>query len=157
MDPQQQAFPPAPVDRFCRRATMAGIVDGDTIYIVIDLGWSMTYKERARLEGVNTPEKRGDEREAGLWVADWVKERFPVDTDLFIASTVYDRTGRARGRYGRTIAIVYRASDGLCLNEQLITQKLAWCTDDHGSLLDERSLVNLTGLPEHLRTPLPGG
>lgn len=151
MDPQLPEFPPPPVDRFHRKAKMVDVVDGDTIDIQIDLGWSMVYKERARLESVNTPEKRGVEREAGLFVTEWVRERFPPGTEIFIASTVYDRTGRARGRYGRTIALVYRASDGLCLNQTLLTERLAWRTDDQGSLLDERLLSSLDGLPVHLR------
>ena len=34
------------------------IVDGDTIDISIDLGFDLTKKERVRLAGIDTPEKR---------------------------------------------------------------------------------------------------
>lgn len=145
-------FPPIPEDRFFRRAMMLAVVDGDTLDVEIDLGWSMRLKERLRLESVNTPETRGDaEREAGRWVKAKVAEYLPAETPLLIASTVYDRTGRARGKFGRTIALVYRAEDGWCLNQRLLEDKLAWPTDDNGSLIGERSLTLLTGLPEELR------
>lgn len=145
-------FLPMPEDRFFRRATLVDVIDGDTLDVEIDLGWSMRLMERLRLESVNTPETRGDaEREAGRWVKAKVAEYLPVETALIIASTVFDRTGRARGKFGRTVALVYHADDGWCLNERLLEQKLAWPTDDHGSLVGERSLALLTGLPEELR------
>ena len=34
------------------------IVDGDTVDIIIDLGFGLFTKERCRLEGIDTPEKR---------------------------------------------------------------------------------------------------
>ena len=34
------------------------IVDGDTIDVVIDLGFDLTKKERIRLAGIDTPESR---------------------------------------------------------------------------------------------------
>ena len=34
------------------------VVDGDTIDISIDLGFDLTKKERVRLAGIDTPEKR---------------------------------------------------------------------------------------------------
>ena len=34
------------------------VVDGDTIDVVIDLGFDLTKKERIRLAGIDTPESR---------------------------------------------------------------------------------------------------
>ena len=34
------------------------VVDGDTMDVIIDLGFSIQYKTRVRLVGINTPEKR---------------------------------------------------------------------------------------------------
>ncbi|MEL6795857.1 MAG: hypothetical protein AAFO89_03445 [Planctomycetota bacterium] len=143
--------PPMPEDRFFRAAEMAGVVDGDTIDVVIDVGWSMKLHERLRLEFVNTPEKKGAEREAGLWVTEKVKEWLPLGTPLRLASTAYDRTGSARGKFGRTIALVYHEAEGWCLNERLINDKLAWRTTEKGSIIGDRSLALLTGLPAELR------
>lgn len=145
-------FPSIPQDRFFRSAKVIRIVDGDTLDVQLDLGWSLDLKERLRLEFVNTPETRGDaERAAGRWVKGKVADLLQVDTPLIITSTSYDRTGRVRGNFGRTVALVYHAAEGWCLNQRLLDEKLAWPTDENGSLIGERSLAVLTGLPEELR------
>lgn len=149
--PDGTPFGAMPEDRFHRRAVITGHVDGDTLDVEIDLGWSTKLTERLRLIGVNTPEKRGPEREAGLWVAAEVARLFPVGTPVIIESVDYNRTGNVRGKFGRTLAVVYRLADGLCLNGHLLEQRIAWPTDDDGSNLGERTLERLTGLPEDLR------
>lgn len=145
------AFPPMPEDRFFRAGFMSGVVDGDTLDVRIDVGWSLWLHERLRLESVNTPETKGAEKEAGRFVTDLVASWLPEGTAVRLASTVFDRTGRARGKYGRTVALVYHAAEGWCLNQRLLEQKLAWRTDDDGSLVGARSLALLTGLPAALR------
>ena len=37
---------------------VAKVVDGDTVDIIIDLGFGLTKKERVRLVGIDTPESR---------------------------------------------------------------------------------------------------
>jgi len=124
-------------------------VDGDTLDVEIDVGWSMKLKERLRLEGLDTPEIRVKaEKGAGKWVKQEVEKLLKENTPLIITSLAYDRTGRVRGKYGRTMAVVYRAEDGFCLNEYLLKEKLAWPTDNNGSLLEDRILTSLTGIPE---------
>ena len=86
------------------------VVDGDTLDVEIDLGWSLKLKERLRLEQVDTPEiNKKAEKEAGKWVTERVIDLFPEDTELIITSMAYDRTGRVRGKYGRTMAVAFRA------------------------------------------------
>lgn len=144
-------FKKMPEDRFNRSAVLKRVVDGDTLDVEIDLGWSMTLKERVRLAGVDTPEINNKvEKEAGKWVKSEVAELFKEETPLIITSTAYDRTGNVRGKYGRTMAEVYRLNDGLCLNDYLIQKKWGWPTDDKGSIVGERSLALLKGLPKKL-------
>ena len=146
--PQDVSFPTIPEDRFHRQAVLLRVVDGDTIDVEIDLGWSMKLKERLRLERLDTPEiNKKAEKEAGKWVKAKVEELLPEGTPLIITSMAYDRTGHIRGKYGRTLAVVYRAKDGFCINQHLIEEKLAWCVDDRGSSLEERTLSALTGIP----------
>ena len=38
------------------KATVGRVVDGDTVDVVIDLGFKITTNQRIRLEGINTPE-----------------------------------------------------------------------------------------------------
>ncbi|QDU66035.1 thermonuclease family protein [Engelhardtia mirabilis] len=144
-------FPPMPHERFFRNATVLQVVDGDTLDVEIDLGWSIWITERLRLEHVNTPEMRGDERDAGRWVTERVQDELPAGTEVVVASLIFDRNGRVRGKFGRTIAHLYRRADGWCLNQFLLDQKLAWETDDNGSLQSPRELALLTGLPAELR------
>ena len=78
--------------------------------VEIDLGWSMKLKERIRLERVDTPElRRAEEQKAGMWVKQSVRNFFGEDDRLVITSMAYDRTGQVRGKFGRTMAVVYRA------------------------------------------------
>jgi micrococcal nuclease len=146
-------FKDMPEDRFSRSAILLQVIDGDTLDVEIDLGWSMKLKERVRLERVDTPElRKAAERKAGMWVKKNVEDFFDKAEPLVITSMAYDRTGQVRGKFGRTMAVVYRARDGQCLNAYLLNNNLAWRTDDNGKLLQERSLALLTGIPEQQRS-----
>ena len=141
-----------PEDKFFRKAILLRVVDGDTLDVKIDLGWSIKLKERLRLEHVDTPEiNKKLEKEAGKWVKTKVEEWLPLGTELMITSKAYERTGKVRGKYGRTLARVYHLEEKWCLNAKLINEEIAWATDDKGDLLSERSLTLLTGLPQELR------
>lgn len=130
-----------------RDAVLLRIIDGDTFDVEIDLGWSVRLKERLRLELVDTPEiNRKAEKQAGKLVKAHIEELLPVGTSLVLKSMAYSRTGRVRGKYGRTMAVVFRATDGWCLNEYLLQERLAWETNRKGELLGERDLALLTGL-----------
>ena len=56
-------------------AKIVNVVDGDTFDLDIDLGFHITIRERVRLLGIDTPEKRGaaEEKELGLAVTRYVK------------------------------------------------------------------------------------
>ena len=54
------------------------VVDGDTIDIVIDLGFNLSKKERVRLAGIDSPESRTkdlEEKELGLESKEFLKRR----------------------------------------------------------------------------------
>ena len=54
------------------------VVDGDTIDVTIDLGFDLFKKERVRVAGVDTPEKRTrdlEEKELGIEATNWLKEK----------------------------------------------------------------------------------
>ena len=57
------------------------VVDGDTIDVTIDLGFDLFKKERVRVAGVDTPEKRTrdlEEKELGIHATNWLKEKLDV-------------------------------------------------------------------------------
>lgn len=47
------------------RAKVERVIDGDTVDLIIDLGFKMTTVQRCRLLRINAPETRGETREAG--------------------------------------------------------------------------------------------
>lgn len=46
-------------------ATVDNVVDGDTVDLILDLGYRIHHHIRARLYGINAPEMRGDDHLAG--------------------------------------------------------------------------------------------
>jgi len=93
------------------------------IRVTIDLGFGVTlngYDGKGvslRLYGLNTPEVRGEEKEAGLISRDRLRERI-LGKDV-ILKTFKDATGK----YGRYIAEIYLEDENI--NEWLITEGLA--------------------------------
>ena len=52
------------------------VLDGDTIDVTIDLGFDLYKKERVRIAGVDTPEKRTrdlEEKALGIDATNWMK------------------------------------------------------------------------------------
>lgn len=97
-------------------ARLVKVVDGDTLDLMIDVGFDVHIKQRVRLLGINCPEHgtiAGDD--ATAFVKAWIAEHGP---DL-IVRTVLDR----REKYGRLLAQVVAATH--ILNTDLITAGLA--------------------------------
>lgn len=89
-------------DLYYYRAKIVSIYDGDTMTLDIDLGFGhwMT-SQKVRLYGIDTPELRGEEREEGLKVRDFVRELLPNGTEVMIKSH-RDKSGK----YGRWLVEV---------------------------------------------------
>ena len=63
------------------------VLDGDTIDVTIDLGFDLYKKERVRIAGVDTPEKRTrdlEEKALGIDATNWLKEKLEgaIDGDI---------------------------------------------------------------------------
>ena len=108
------------------------VVDGDTIDVTIDLGFDLFKKERVRVAGVDTPEKRTRdlaEKELGIDATNWLKEKLESaisgDDDLIIRTELVGGVGK----YGRLLGWLYIGTDELSLNEQMITEGYAWAYD----------------------------
>ena len=105
------------------------VVDGDTIDVTIDLGFDLYKKERVRIAGVDTPEKRTrdlEEKELGIDATNWLKEKLEStldgDDQLFIRTELVGGTGK----YGRLLGWCYIGDSEVSLNEQMITEGYAW-------------------------------
>ena len=108
------------------------VVDGDTIDVTIDLGFDLFKKERVRVAGVDTPEKRTrdlEEKELGIEATNWLKEKLDGaisgDDDLVIRTELVG----GMGKYGRLLGWLYIGDSELSLNELMIEEGYAWSYD----------------------------
>lgn len=93
----------APVtDKYTYDAKVVNVVDGDTIRCHADLGFGITYDtQNLRLARINTPELKGESREAALAAKEALK-------NLIGDKTVLIRTLKnRRDRYGRYMCEVW--------------------------------------------------
>ena len=108
------------------------VLDGDTIDVTIDLGFDLYKKERVRIAGVDTPEKRTrnlEEKELGIDATNWLKEKLEGaisgDDDLVIRTELDGGVGK----YGRLLGWCYIGDGAVSLNEQMIEEGYAWAYD----------------------------
>jgi micrococcal nuclease len=101
------------------------VVDGDTIDVDIDLGFNISYTQRVRLAGIDTPESRtkdAREKTLGLEVKDKLKKAIDAAKTVVVKTELPDSSEK----YGRILGWVYLDGDTISLNEQLIEQGYAW-------------------------------
>jgi len=101
------------------------VVDGDTIDVDIDLGFNISYAQRVRLAGIDTPESRTKdlrEKALGLEVKDKIKKLIESAKTVIIKTELPDSTEK----YGRILGWVYLDGAAKSLNEQLIEEGYAW-------------------------------
>ena len=111
---------------------MDKVLDGDTIDVTIDLGFDLYKKERVRVAGVDTPEKRTrnlEEKALGIDATNWLKKELEDvlagDDELIVRTELVGGTGK----YGRLLGWLYVGDEQLSLNEQMITQGYAHAYD----------------------------
>ena len=95
------------------------VVDGDTISIALSNGTT----ETVRLLGVDTPETVDPSRPRqcfGAEASSFVAAVIPPGTEIIV-----ERDTEARDHYGRLLAYIYRASDGLFVNEAILLHGFA--------------------------------
>ncbi len=78
---------------------ITNVVDGDTIDVAIDLGFSMHTIQRVRLYGINAPEVRGKDKVRGLRAKAYVANNY--------LGTYVNLEVHKVGKYGRYIAAVF--------------------------------------------------
>lgn len=110
-------------ERFWYGATVLKVIDGDTIDLMIDLGFNIHHKIRVRLYGVNTPESRtkdAAEKELGLKAKKFTEDWLTNHKWVYI-NTIPDKNDK----YGRILARIYSSEDvssatTACLNKDII-------------------------------------
>ena len=103
-----------------RLASVARVVDGDTLDLDLDLGFSITLRQRVRLIGIDAPEVRtrdAEEKARGLQAQQFVVEWLQRPGLVWVRTTKDDK-------YGRMLADLYREGEpSLC--EELLAWGLA--------------------------------
>ena len=108
------------------------VLDGDTIDVTIDLGFDLYKKERVRVAGVDTPEKRTrdlEEKALGIDATNWLKGKLEgalAGTDDLVIRT--ELVGGV-GKYGRLLGWLYIGDSDVSLNEAMIEEGYAWSYD----------------------------
>ncbi len=102
------------------------VIDGDTVDVVIDLGFEIFINERVRLAGIDAPETRTRdwiEKQKGIATKNWLQDRlndaYESDTPIILRTTKYN----PRGKFGRCIGTLY--IEGTNINEEMLYKGLA--------------------------------
>ena len=122
------------------------VVDGDTIDVTIDLGFDLYKKERVRIAGIDTPEKRTrdlEEKALGIDATNWMKgtleDTINGDNELIIRTELKGGVGK----YGRLLGWLYVGDEELSLNEQMIAEGYAWAYDGGSKNKNFKELIEI--------------
>ena len=108
------------------------VVDGDTIDVSIDLGFDLIKKERVRIAGIDTPEKRTrdlEEKALGIDATNWMKKNLEDTIAGDDELTIRTELVGGMGKYGRLLGWLYVGESDISLNEIMIEQGYAWAYD----------------------------
>jgi micrococcal nuclease len=101
------------------------VVDGDTIDVLIDLGFDILFQSRVRLAGIDTPESRTKdlkEKALGLESKEYLKKHFKDAKSVVIKTEKMDSSEK----YGRILGWVYVNGETESLNDKMINDGYAW-------------------------------
>lgn len=92
------------------------VIDGDTIDVIIDLGFDIMYKSRVRLFGIDTTESRTRdlvEKKYGLMSKDFLKDKLKNAEKIVIKT----HKGEETGKFGRILGEIF--CDNVNINQQM--------------------------------------
>ena len=93
------------------------VVDGDTVDVVLDLGFDISYSTRVRLYGIDTPESRTrdlDEKARGKMAGTFLKEAIEDGEKVVVQTKLKD----SKGKYGRVLGEII--VDDVNINQLMI-------------------------------------
>jgi micrococcal nuclease len=101
------------------------VVDGDTIDVLIDLGFDILFQSRVRLAGIDTPESRTrdlKEKALGLESKEYLKKYLKDAKSVVIKTEKMNSTEK----FGRILGWIYVNGDTESLNDKMINDGYAW-------------------------------
>ena len=127
------------------KVKVVDVVDGDTIDVVIDLGFDIFTNKRIRLSGVDCPESRTTdlhEKKLGTEAKEYLKRVLGNAGNVTMKVVPSDTFEK----YGRVLGKEYIESSAISVNDLLISRGYAWSYDggakvkDYCALLAKRTL-----------------
>jgi len=132
------------------------VVDGDTVDVILDLGFSILHKCRVRLYGIDTPESRTrnkDEKARGKLSSKYLKDAIDNGKKIVLRSKLKD----SKGKYGRVLGEII--VDDININVAMIENHLAVAYHGQGKddveaehLANKKILLEL-GAYEEIKNP----
>ena len=125
------------------------VIDGDTIDVIIDLGFDIMYKSRVRLFGIDTPESRTRdlvEKKYGLMSKDFLKDKLKNAEKIVIKT----HKGEETGKFGRILGEIF--CDNVNINQQMcdVGQAVAYYGQSKDDIQEEhlknRKILGYIGL-----------
>jgi len=101
------------------------VVDGDTIDVIIDLGFDILFSSRVRLAGIDTPESRTTnkaEKALGVEAKEYLKKQLKDAKSVVIRTEKMDSSEK----YGRILGWVYVNGESESVNNKMINDGYAW-------------------------------
>jgi micrococcal nuclease len=101
------------------------VIDGDTIDVIIDLGFDIMFSSRVRLAGIDTPESRTTdkvEKALGLESKEYLKKNLKDAKSIVIKTEKMNSSEK----YGRILGWLYINDDTESINDKMINDGYAW-------------------------------
>jgi micrococcal nuclease len=101
------------------------VVDGDTIDVVIDLGFDISFTSRVRLAGIDTPESRTRdlaEKALGLESKKYLADRIKAAKNVVIRTEKINSSEK----FGRILGWLYLDGENNSINHEMIEKGYAW-------------------------------
>lgn len=114
------------MELYCYRARVLKVIDGDSLYLSVRLGFDVSLKMSVRLFGIDTAETRRvsggteDLKALGQFAKQFVRNLLPVGTEVTIKTSL-----DSKGKFGRVLATVVVDGDFDSLNDLMVAQRLA--------------------------------
>ena len=121
---------------------ITGVVDGDTIDVELDLGFNISYSQRVRLAGIDTPESRTKdkvEKALGLEVKQRLKDTLSKAQVIVIRTELPDSSEK----YGRILGWLFLDGAEMSVNEALVADGYAWGYLGDTKVKDFDALLNI--------------
>ena len=105
--------------------SVTNVVDGETIDVIIDLGFDILFASRVRLAGIDTPESRTKdlvEKALGLESKEYLKKHLKDAKSIIIKTEKINSTEK----FGRILGWLYVNGETVSINDKMINDGYAW-------------------------------